>query len=147
MTSMCNSLEIGARMRAARAALELSQEGLANAVGGSKRGIQNNEALKSVPGGEVICGLVTLGINANWLLTGEGTMLLADLQAPAAQASAIDTETLAYVIEAVEGALESRHKTLAAQRKAALIQLIYDYCMDTGRRESGTVDRFLKLVA
>jgi len=145
--SGCDMAEIGTRMRAARAALGLSQEGLANAVGGSKRGIQNNEALKSVPGGEVICGLIALGINSNWLLSGAGPMLLADLQAPAAQASAIDTETLAYVIEAVEEALESRHKTLAAQRKAALIQLIYDYCMDTGRRETGTVDRFLKLVA
>ena len=29
-----------------------------------------------MPGGKVICGLVRLGINANWLLTGEGPMLL-----------------------------------------------------------------------
>lgn len=32
-----------------------------------------------MPGGKIISGLVRLGINANWLLTGEGVMLLKDL--------------------------------------------------------------------
>lgn len=71
--------EIGKRMKVAREALGLTQDGLATAVGGSKRGIQENEARNRVPGGEVIAGFVKLGINANWLLTGEGPMLLADL--------------------------------------------------------------------
>lgn len=67
---------IGGRMRVAREALGLSQQEMAKAVGGSKRGIQDNEARNRVPGGEVIYGLVCLGINANWLLTGKGEMLL-----------------------------------------------------------------------
>lgn len=76
-----NRAEIGVRMKAAREALRLTQDGLAKAVGASKRGIQDNEAQKSVPGGDVIAGMVKLGINANWLLTGNGLMLLADLEA------------------------------------------------------------------
>lgn len=67
--------DVGARMKAAREALRLTQDGLAKAVGGSKRGIQENEARNRVPGGDVIAGMVRLGINANWLLTGEGEML------------------------------------------------------------------------
>lgn len=67
---------IGGRMRVAREALGLSQQEMAKAVGGSKRGIQDNEARNRVPGGEVIYGLVCLGINANWLLTGKGEMLM-----------------------------------------------------------------------
>ena len=63
-------------MRVAREHLGLSQQELADKLGGSKRGLQDNEARNRVPGGEVIYGFVLLGINANWLLTGEGPMLL-----------------------------------------------------------------------
>ena len=75
------NLSIGDRVKAARTALGLTQDGLARAVGGSKRGIQENEARNRVPGGDVVAGMVELGINANWLLTGEGPMMMADLTA------------------------------------------------------------------
>jgi len=75
-----NPEEIGSRMKVARVSLGLTQEGLADAVGGSKRGIQDNEARNRVPGGEVITGFIRLGINPVWLLTGEGAMLLSDDQ-------------------------------------------------------------------
>lgn len=67
---------IGGRMRVAREFLGFSQQGLADELGVSKRGIQDNETRNRVPGGDVINGFVYLGINANWLLTGEGPMLL-----------------------------------------------------------------------
>lgn len=63
-------------MRTAREALKLTQEALAVRIGSSKRGIQDNETRNTVPGGEVLAGFVALGINANWLLTGEGEMLM-----------------------------------------------------------------------
>lgn len=66
-------------MRQAREHLKLTQQQLANSLGVSKRGIQDNETRNRVPGGEVINGFVGLGINANWLLTGDGEMLLADI--------------------------------------------------------------------
>lgn len=141
----CNLLEVGARMKEARTALGLSQEGLATAVGGSKRGIQNNEALKSVPGGEVICGLVGLGINANWLLTGEGPMLLADLQAPSAPETppgALDMERLQLAIEATEEGLAAARRTMQPNKKAELIMAVYDLLEDSGVNK----DRVLKLV-
>ena len=72
-------IDIGGRIKAAREALGLTQEGLAKAVGGSKRGIQENEARNRVPGGDVVSGMIGLGINANWLLTGEGPMLMSEL--------------------------------------------------------------------
>lgn len=75
--------EIGARIKAARKALGLTQDALAARAGAtSNRGLQDNEAGKSMPGGQMIGALVNAGANANWLLTGEGSMLLADLQAP-----------------------------------------------------------------
>lgn len=61
------------------------------------------------------------------------------------QSSLIDTEILAYVIETIELTLDKRKQTLDAVRKAALIQLLYDYCIETGKRDTATVERFLKL--
>ena len=138
---------IGLRMKAARDVLGLTQDGLAKAVGGSKRGIQENEARNRVPGGEVVFGMVRLGINANWLLTGQGPMLLAELQGKTAPASATDWQVMGYVIDEVDRVLKAHRLTLAADKKIALIQVLYDYCVDTGKQESGTVERFLKLVA
>lgn len=169
--SGCDIAEIGARMRAARGALGLSQEGLANAVGGSKRGIQNNEALKSVPGGEILCGLIALGINANWLLSGAGSMLLADTQAQtislreaalidtarfgAAQsdtsappASALDPARLRLAIETVEEGLAATQRTMTPEKKAELVTAVYDlFADDTSAQAKGKVLRLVKLAA
>ncbi len=56
----------------------LSQDEIASSIGSKKRGYQDNERGHSYPGGKVIEGFVHLGINANWLLTGEGEMLLGE---------------------------------------------------------------------
>jgi len=127
--------EIGLRMRAARDVLGLTQEGLAKAVGASKRGIQDNEAQKSVPGGDVVASMVSLGINANWLLTGEGPMLLADLVAPAPAAPSkpvaprINVDALAHAY-AVTLQTAPKGETLAQTAKKAVA--FYQYCFDNG---------------
>lgn len=72
-------MTIPENLKAARAALGLTQTEMAAQSGVSARGYQGYEDGRSVPGGEVITNLVRLGINANWLLTGEGPMLLSDL--------------------------------------------------------------------
>lgn len=129
------SAEVGVRMKAAREALGLTQDGFARAVGGSKRGIQENEARNRVPGGEIIAGMVRLGINANWLLTGEGPMLLADLVAPAPAAPAkpvaprINVDALAHAY-AVTLQTAPKGETLAQTAKKAVA--FYQYCFDNG---------------
>lgn len=112
-------------MKAARESLGLTQEGLAKAVGGSKRGIQNNEAPISVPGGEVIFGLVKLGINANWLLTGDGPMLLADL---APKPARINAEALGIMLEAAR----KTHPKADTTRQAALAAKFYTVAVSQG---------------
>lgn len=90
---------IGGRMRVAREFLGFSQQGLADELGVSKRGIQDNETRNRVPGGDVINGFIHLGINANWLLTGEGPMLLADLAPKPAPPPQINVPALSAIIE------------------------------------------------
>lgn len=69
------------RLKEARARLGLTQKDVAEQVGVSARGYQGYEDGRNIPGGDAIAGLVRLGINANWLLTGKGGMFNAD-QAP-----------------------------------------------------------------
>lgn len=116
-------------MRAARDAVGLTQEGLAQAVGGSKPGIRDNEGGKNVPGGKVICGLINLGINANWLLTGEGPMLLKDLQEVPAPAPRINIDALVQAF-CVSVATAPKGETMEQSARKAV--QFYLYCLDQG---------------
>ena len=121
-------------MKAARGHLGLTQDGLAKVVGSSKRGIQENEALKSVPGGEVLAGFVRAGINANWLLTGEGPMLLSDLSAtnvaipaaPAYVAPKISVIALEESLSAMLATAKPGETTAASVHKAVQFYLFMD---------------------
>jgi phage repressor protein C with HTH and peptisase S24 domain len=72
---------IGQRMALARETIKMSQTEFARFIGGSKSGIQDNEAGKNMPGGKVLAGFIRAGVNSNWILTNEGEMLLADMAA------------------------------------------------------------------
>ncbi|MDR1367104.1 MAG: helix-turn-helix domain-containing protein [Candidatus Accumulibacter sp.] len=74
-------MSISDRLRVARASLGLSQKAVAEQSGVSTRGYQGYEDGRSIPGGEAIAGFVKLGINANWLLTGEGEMFYSETRA------------------------------------------------------------------
>lgn len=76
--------EVGERMKAYRKALELTQKEFFYRTGIPVPSLQDYEAGNRMPGGEAISALIDSGINANWLLTGDGTMLLADLAPTAA---------------------------------------------------------------
>ena len=94
-------IDIGARIKAARLALKLTQDELAKLAGArSKSGLQDNEAGKNMPGGQMIRALVQAGVNSNWLLTGDGEMLL---QAPEKKPAAnYSTDPLVTVLTAEE---------------------------------------------
>ena len=73
---------IGERLKQWRAKSGLGQKEAASLVGVKLSSYQKNEMDISAPGAEAIEVFIRAGINANWLLTGEGEMLLKD--APAA---------------------------------------------------------------
>lgn len=70
------NMEIARRLREARETLGLKQAELATKSGCSPSTYQKYEQGSSVPGGEAIAGFARLGINAHWLLTGWGSMLV-----------------------------------------------------------------------
>lgn len=79
--STCDLAALGERMKEAREAVGLTRPSFVEKFGGSVRTLENNEGGRNEPGSSLIGAFTSLGINANWLLTGEGEMLL---QAPVA---------------------------------------------------------------
>jgi len=61
--------EIADRLKTARKRLGYAQKQMGEAIGGSLSAWQNYEAGKSIP---ALAGLARLGVDINWLLTGEG---------------------------------------------------------------------------
>ncbi len=79
-------MSIGDRLKAARSLLKLTQEEMATKSCVSASMYQKYELGSSTPGGDAIAGFVAAGVNANWLLTGEGEMFASDAQAHRAEA-------------------------------------------------------------
>lgn len=77
----CDLVVLGERMRLAREALDLGQGVFAEQNGLNVRTYRKNETGLNEAGMCLVATFIRAGINANWLLTGEGPMLLADLVA------------------------------------------------------------------
>lgn len=65
-------MTLAVRLKTARETLGKTQRDIASGCSVSVQMWQGYESGKSVPGGKVLEGLARLGINVNWLLTGEG---------------------------------------------------------------------------
>lgn len=66
---------LGKRLTLVRHYFGYSQEEMANKVDRSLRGWQTYERGTSMPGGEVFQLLYNMGVNLNWLFSGEGEMM------------------------------------------------------------------------
>lgn len=123
---------ISENLKAARAALGLKQTEMAGQSGVSPRSYQGYEDGRSVPGGEAIAGFVRLGINANWLLTGDGPMLLQDLEpkpAPAPEPVKINIDALATCMIAMRNLAKPGETPEATARKGVEL---YQHLLDEG---------------
>jgi transcriptional regulator with XRE-family HTH domain len=67
-------MELSARLKQARESIAKSQKQMAKLAGASYRVWQSYEAGKVIPGGKIFEALSEHGFNANWLLTGKGSM-------------------------------------------------------------------------
>ncbi|WP_449246483.1 helix-turn-helix domain-containing protein [Desulfarculus baarsii] len=91
---------IGARLQAIRKQIGLSQAEMDGFLGIGKRSWQRYENGINTPGGQVIVALVEQGFNANWLLSGKGSMLLnADNASESADCSRSDDPDLRSELE------------------------------------------------
>lgn len=68
--------DIAPRLKQVRAELCYTQKQIADAVGARTPSWKDNEVGKTIPGGKVLAGLSKLGVNIDWVLTGEGEMMI-----------------------------------------------------------------------
>lgn len=147
-------MSVSERLKRARTALELKQDQMSARTGIPIDTYKKYEGGTRQPGADAIAHFVQAGINANWLLTETGPMLVKDLPlivsdqlgeyrvSAAAPVPAIDMARLQLAIATVEEALEQTNRTATPDRKAELVAAVYDlYQEPTTSRE-----RVLKLV-
>lgn len=150
---------IGQRLKMARESLGFDQASFAKELGQSSRDtISRWERGLSFPPSDVV-SLVheKFGINAGWLITGEGEMRPSGaaagrvddqgLAAEVARASeAIDLYWLQQAIEVIETLMRDTGRTMSPEGKSKAIALAYDVLLAQGDSGKEVVRGFLKLV-
>lgn len=137
---------LNSRLKAWRESKRLTQDHAAALLGFPVRTYQKYELGSSAPGAGAMEAFVTAGgINANWLLTGEGPMLLGDLQA-AGWSGALDRERMRMAIEAIEEALTEKGLVMAPVKKGEVVLAAYDV-LETFGVSKEKVMKLVKLAA
>lgn len=121
--------EIGARLRAWREALGLTQAQMSARTGIPLGVLKKYEQAVSVPGGEALAAIARTGVNMTWLLTGEGEMWPAKPQETATAAPAPELGRYARRLERIARLLDD----LPEDRAEALLA-------DTLARAQDTAD-------
>jgi len=137
---------LNGRLKAWRESKRLKQEDAASLLGVPAGTYQKYEMGIRAPGAAAMEAFVTAGgINANWLLTGEGPMLLGDLQA-AGWSGALDRERMRMAIEAIEEALTEKGLVMAPVKKGEVVLAAYDV-LETFGVSKEKVMKLVKLAA
>lgn len=136
-------MNLSLRLKEARAALGLSQTEIAARSGVPVGTIRKYEQGPSLPGAEAIEAFVGLGINANWLLTGEGDMLQAGPRRGGDQGVAVyNREGVASLVQ--EPGRNAQEPVIAAI-DGALLRLCWGACAAVHGAEFSAANQFLQL--
>lgn len=111
--------QIGARLVQARKALKKTQEELFDALGIPVSTQKKYEGSHREPGSAHLARLARAGINVNWLLTGVGPVLLADLTPKPAPPLRINVDALAATLDAMRKTAKPGETPEATSRKVA----------------------------
>jgi transcriptional regulator with XRE-family HTH domain len=137
---------LNARLKAWRAATGLSQEAAALALSVPVSSYQRYELGTRGPSTDAMEAFVLAGINANWLLTGRGPMLLADLADATKRPDTLDRERMILALESIERGLAKARAMVIPEKKVRLLLAIYDYLEEEGVTEE-KVANIIRLAA
>jgi transcriptional regulator with XRE-family HTH domain len=166
---------IAQRIRDLRRSLGLYQEPFAEKLGLDQTTVSKWEKGKARPTPDALVRLASLaeGVDKLFFLGHaglpkeyfEGAKMIPEIEAASARTVArafnedrsrpapgkassnhpLDPELLAFVIERVNLELEKRKKKLPHAKYAEMIVLVYEFCLQTGRRDLEMVSRMLKI--
>lgn len=132
----------GARLAKLRG--DISQAEFAGKHGAHKNTYANYEREDREPAWGFLQNLVKAGVNVNWVLTGDGPMLLKDQ----VQVAPLDQGVLLDVLAVVEEELKRRNRYLEPEKKAELIMLLYEQiCEEEGKVDRAKIVRLVKLAS
>ncbi len=131
--------------------MNVSQERFAQLIGGTKRGIQENESGKTSPNSKLLAGLAQIGLNINWLLTGQGEMVAEDLRVKPVtvvhgRPSEEDYKIMAVVILRLQETIQEKELDVPFEKLVELAGLLFDHVVEAGKLDPTRVERFLRLV-
>jgi hypothetical protein len=99
----------------------MSQEQLSTEIDGSKTGLQANEWGKTAQIARCYLEPV-LGLNVNWLLLGEGEMLMKNVSTSVTPS---DIKLYGDAMEAIDYLLQQGNKVASYQQRRALVDALY----------------------
>ena len=135
---------IGERLRLFREAKRMSQAQMAEAIDGATAGYKKNEQGLALPNSKVLIGLYDLGLNVNWLLSGEGPMLRAEIPAPGGLTDG-DLKAYGECLEILEMALNKANRVLAPEKKRTAVDSMYRAWKREKKIDRQLVDMILQL--
>ncbi len=137
-------MTISNRLRAFRAACGMSQKAFAAQSGVSQRSYQGYEDGRSVPGGDAIAAFVKMGVDANWLLTGEGELW----RVSAGQTGvSMSVPSHAHALEALQAWQIEHDVKIPADKIARAVILLAELAGEDEAQLKPLADKVLRLVA
>lgn len=137
-------LSVGSRLKLFREFLKLTQVQFASAIGGTAIAIQGNESGRSMPNGKSLIGLYKLGMDINWLLTGEGQMLLTK-QPP--NSSGGDLRKFADAMEIIDLYVQRTGKVLSPEKKRKAVEALYKLSEGKAEIDPSVTEMIMQLAA
>ena len=135
--------------------LGLDQRAFAKLIGRSQSVLSKWERGDYRPSALVLMKIGDLsGDDQLWWYRQAGPQFAARLEAEIAsrelpsrstEPAPLDRDLLIYVMEALDIELKKRGKPLSPRKHAELVALFYEYCQETGKRDSSIVARMVRI--
>ena len=133
---------VGERLAAVRAASGLNQIDFAAKLGLSPRAYANYErGEREIPAMVLKAIAEAMRIDPLWLLMGPGDEPMHHA------ARRLDLNLLEEIVVLIEGWLARNRRSLMPKKKARIIRLAYEHCIDRGEVDSGYLREMMSLAA
>lgn len=139
---------IGDRLRVFRESTNLTQAQFALLMNMSTTGLQSNESNRSLPNSKLLLALYAKGLNVNWLLSGEGEMLLRASKESIPPQLGGNINVYAEAMEVIDLFLQKNQRTLTPEKKRQAVDALYHLSMDKGGKiDTQVAEMIMQLAA
>lgn len=144
LSSVDENIAYGARLAAIREAMQLTQQEFATQLGLSYRAYANYERGEREMPTSLFKALVeNLSLDPFWLLTGPAKKV----QYLDSRRGSLDAALLEAIVALVESWLFQNKRTLKPDKKARVIRLAYEHCVELGQIDACHLNEILTIAA